>query len=149
MKKIISLLAILILVGACNGNEGGHKQTKKNTKCDTDSAETYQQKVQSIKQTELSQPTNFLKASGTYNQTLFGNSIKLHGIITNIANVANFKDVVIKVTFYSKTKAFLGNNNYVVHDFFPPHSEKPFELKIDKLDDTNTIEWVVVKATPN
>lgn len=105
--------------------------------------------VQSVEEIERSQPTNFLNASGTYNETLFGNNIKVHGVIKNSATVANFKDVVVKVTYYSKTQTVIGSNNYIIYDFFPPHSEKNFELKIDKIDGTNTIGWDVVKATPN
>ena len=137
MKKIINLFAIVTLLSACNNNRGNG------------GSDTYQEKVQSVEEIEHSQPTNFLNASGTYNETLFGNSIKVHGVIKNNATVANFKDVVVKVTYYSKTQTVIGSNNYIIYDFFPPHSEKAFELKIDKYDGTNTIGWDVVKATPN
>ena len=135
IKQTIGVFAVAVILNACNNNHNNNG--------------SYQEQVQSVEEIERSQPTNFLNASGTYNQTLFGNNIKVHGVIKNSATVANFKDVVVKVTYYSKTQTVIGRNNYIIYDFFPPHSEKTFELKIDKIDGTNTIGWDVVKATPN
>jgi len=135
IKQIINLFILAAMLNACNNNRNNNG--------------SYQEQVQSVEEIERSQPTNFLNASGTYNQTLFGNGIKVHGVIKNSATVANFKDVVVKVTYYSKTQTVIGSNNYIIYDFFPPHSEKQFELKIDKYEGTSTIGWDVVKATPN
>jgi hypothetical protein len=137
MKPIQTIKFLVIIIGlcACNGNQN--------------SGNTYQEKIQSVEEIERSQPTNFLDASGTYNPTFFGNKIKVHGIIKNTATVATFKDAVVKVPYYSKTKTVLGNNNYTIYDFFPPHSEKNFELKIETYQDVSTIGWDVISAIPN
>ena len=134
-KQTIKFLVLIIGLCACNNNQN--------------SSNSYQEKVQSVEEIERSQPTNFLDASGTYNPTLFGNKIKVHGIIKNTATVATFKDAVVKVTYYSKTKTVLGSNKYTIYDFFPPHSEKNFELKIETYQDVSTIGWDVISAIPN
>jgi hypothetical protein len=136
-KQLFGILTLVTGLSACSNNGNNN------------SADTYQEKVQSVAEIENSQPTNFLSASGTYNTSFFGNNLKVHGLIKNTATVATYKDAVVKVTYYSKTKTILGSNNYIIYDFFPPSSEKPFELKIDNYQNVNSIGWDVVKATPN
>ena len=110
---------------------------------------TYEEKVLSVEQIERSQPSNFLSASGNYNQNFLGNKIKVHGIITNSATVANYKDAVVRVTYFSSTKTALANKDYIIYKNFPPHSTTNFELKIDNYKDVSTIGWDVLNATPN
>jgi|SRR6185437_5420887 len=132
-KQTIGFLIIVVGLFACGNNNGS----------------TYQQKVQSVEEIEHAQPTNFLTASGTFNPTLFGNNLKVHGVIKNKATVATYKDAVVKVTYYSKTNTSLGSNSYTIYDFFPPNAEKTFELKIDNYQDVSTIGLDVIRATPN
>jgi hypothetical protein len=108
--------------------------------------ESYNQKVTSVEETELSQPTTFLKADGNYNKNLIGTKIKLHGTITNSASVATFKDAVVQITFYSATQTELFNKNYSIYNYFPPHSTVEFELKTENYKDVESIGVAVVGA---
>ena len=108
--------------------------------------ESYNQKVISVEETELSQPTTFLKADGNYNKNLIGTKIKLHGTITNSASVATFKDAVVQITFYSATQTELFNKNYTIYNYFPPHSTVEFELKTENYKDVESIGVAVVGA---
>ena len=108
--------------------------------------ESYNQKVISVEETELSQPTTFLKADGNYKKNLIGTKIKLHGTITNSASVATFKDAVVQITFYSATQTELFNKNYTIYNYFPPHSTVEFELKTDNYKDVESIGVAVVGA---
>ena len=110
---------------------------------------TYQEKVMTIEDIEHSQPTKFLNASGTYNQNFWGDQIKVHGVIKNTATVASYKDALVKVTYYSKTKTELGSKEYTIYENFPPHSEVTFELKIQNYKDVSEIGWDVIQATTN
>lgn len=111
--------------------------------------DTYHEKIMTIEEIESSQPTKFLSASGNYNENFWGDFIKVHGVISNIATVASYKDAVVKVTYYSKTKTELGSKEYTIYDNFPPHSEIKFELKIENYKDVDTIGWDVIQATAN
>lgn len=113
------------------------------------SGSTYQEKVMTVEETERSQPATFLIADGYYNENFWGNKLKVHGVIKNTATVASFKDAVVRVTYYSKTKTELGSKDYIIYDNFPPHSEKKFELKIENYKDVNSIGWTVLEATTN
>jgi len=110
---------------------------------------SYQEKVMSVEEIERSQPTNFLTADGTYNENFLGNKLKVHGTIKNSATVASYKDAVVRVTYYSKTKTELGSKEYTIYEVFSPHSTKNFELKIDNYKDVNSIDWDVISAVAN
>lgn len=110
---------------------------------------TYQEKVMTVEEIERAQPAKFLSAGGTYNENFWGDMLKVHGKIKNNATVASFKDAVVKITYYSKTKTELGSKEYIIYENFPPHSEVAFELKIDNYKDVNSIGWTVINATAN
>jgi hypothetical protein len=139
-KKIaitcVAIFAVLVIYKKMNSGSGN-----------SSSRSTYYEKIMSIEETEQSQPTVFLKASGNYNENFWGDKIKVHGKITNSATVATFKDAVVRVTYYSKTKTVLGSNEYTIYEIFPPNSVKNFELKIQNYKDVNTIGWDVIKAS--
>lgn len=111
--------------------------------------ESYQQKVMTVLQMEFSEPTKFLTADGEYNQNFWGDKIKVHGEIHNTATVANYKDALVKVTYYSKTNTVLGNEEYTIYEKFPPHSTVKFELSIENYKDVSTIGWDVINALPS
>jgi hypothetical protein len=108
---------------------------------------TYEEKVMTVEEIEKADPTKFLNADGTYGENFWGTKLKVHGIIKNTATVATYKDAVVRITYYSKTKTDLGNKEYTIYDFFPPSSEKKFELKIENYKDVNSIGWDVVSAS--
>lgn len=96
---------------------------------------------------ESANPTKYLTAGGSCNKNFWGNKLKIHGTIKNTAKSTTFKDAVIKVSYYSKTNTVLHTANYTIYEFFPPDSEKPFELKVDNYTNTERLGWEVVKAT--
>lgn len=109
--------------------------------------QTYEQKVMTVEEVERSEPTRFLTAEGSYNENFWGDKIRLRGIIKSTATIASFKDVVVRVTYFTKTKTKLSSNDYNIYDHFPPRSEVKFDLKIDTYKDVNSIECEVVQAT--
>jgi len=143
-KLIIAIVILVIIVVGImfynNTDKGSDYKTK---------GETYQEKVMTVEEIENSDPVKFLKASGNYNENIWGTKIKVHGVITNNATVATYKDALVRVTYYSKTKTKLGAKEYIIYEVFPPHSETKFELKIENYKDVDAIGWEVIQATAN
>jgi hypothetical protein len=135
--KTVFVIILAITSISCNNNSYSDPNTMNSS---------YQEKVMSVEEIERAEPTNFLSADGTYNENFFGNKLKIHGTVHNKATVATYKDAVIQVTYYSKTKTVLAHNSYTIYDFFPPTSERNFELKIDNYQNVATIGWDVVSA---
>lgn len=113
------------------------------------SNQSYFEKKKSIQQIENSEPLRFLTADGNYKESFWGNKIKVFGKVTNRATITHYKDVVVRITYYSKTKTVLGRKDYTLYEVFPPNMDKVFELKIDNYKDVNSIGWDVVSAIPN
>ena len=70
------------------------------------------------------------------------------GQVKNTATVAKFKDIVIKVIFYSRTNSIISTDNYMLYEFVPASSTVKFEWKIDKPKACTSLGWEVVSATP-
>ena len=93
----------------------------------------YEETKMTIAEIEESQPTKFLDASGTYRENFLGDKLKVNGTITNSATVATYKDAIVRVTYYSKTKTNLGTEDYTIWDYFPSKSYKTISIKNEEL----------------
>ena len=131
----ILFIAIILVLGSLK-NVGSGKR------------ETYEQKVMSVEEIERSKPTDFLSASGTYRENFWGDKLKITCVITNKATVATYKDAVVRVTYYTKTKTKLKSNDYSIYEIFPPNSQKTVKLKIDNYQNVASIGWDVIRAVP-
>jgi len=114
----------------------------------TDS-DSYTESIMTIAEIEASAPSTYLNATGTYKPTFLGDQLKINGIIENKATVTNYKDVIIEVVFYSKTKSEIARESYTIYDFYGPNSKKEFKLKVKNYSNVTTIGWDVASATVN
>lgn len=132
---IISIVVFSIILVVANYNQK------------TESTPTYEESIMTIAETEAAYPINYLEADGRYKENLLGDKLKIDGNIQNNATVTTYKDVVIEVTYYSKTDTEMGTESFTIYEFFPPTSKKPFNLKIKNYSNISKIGWKVVNAT--
>lgn len=109
----------------------------------------YQEPKLTIEEIENSNPKRFLSVEGKYNESLFGNKFKVKGIITNKASKADYKDIIIQIKYYSKTKSVIGSEEYTIYEVFPPNQEKSFKFDAKKYKDVESIKLNIIGATPN
>ena len=114
----------------------------------TNRSDSYEEKVMTVEEIERSRPTDFLTADGEYRENIWGNKLKVQGVIRNNATVASYKDAVVRVTYFSKTKTELSSEKYTIYEAFPPNSEVKFELTLENFNEVHSIGWTVVNATP-
>jgi len=155
---IISIVLIVVIVGGItifsklyNSNDNNNSKQdifEKYNKNGNSSEESYEEKVMTIEEIEYSQPTNFLSADATYRENFWGDKIKVKCSITNNATVATYKDVVIRITYYTKTGTEITSEEHVIYEVFPPNSTKTVELKIDNYAHVNSIDCEVIGASP-
>ena len=107
---------------------------------------SYEESVMTIAETEAAYPNNYLDAGGNYQENFLGDKLKIAGFIKNTATVTTYKDVVIGVTYYSKTKTELSTENYTIYEFCPPNTKIPFNLKVKNYSNVGSIGWNVVSA---
>ncbi|QIX59694.1 hypothetical protein HER32_00190 [Hymenobacter sp. BT18] len=90
---------------------------------------TYEQQRARLAAKELEYWPEFVSGSFTQH-TNFINETVVQGTVSSTASVATFKDIVLEVTFYSKTDTELGTRRATIYEFLPPggsvHVKKKF-----------------------
>ncbi|HLP55026.1 MAG TPA: GYF domain-containing protein [Fluviicola sp.] len=78
---------------------------------------------------EMRDPENYLSVSYDIGYRLLSGKDEIKGEIYNNATMATFKDVVLTVTYSSKTGAELGSENYVIYEYVYAGSSTPFNIR--------------------
>lgn len=128
----------LAIVDYVNAHRGGPSSSNS----------SYIEKVMTVEEIERSRPLDFLNASGTYRTNFWNSKFVMQVTVENKATVAQYKDVVIEINQYSATKSVVHTQLHTFYEYFPPHSVKNYELKIEKHKDANSLGWEVSSAIP-
>jgi len=147
---LILLSAIAIAAFSCNNsNDSSKSSEEKSVKVQVPQEQSYDNKKTSLADEEKSSPLNFLSIGRTYHKQTLGAKFVLNISITNKATIAAYKDVEISISFYSKTKALIGNESKTYYDYFRPQTTSNYEEKIKAPDETVSIGWEIVHAKAN
>lgn len=114
----------------------------------TNSESSYQDKVMTVEQLEFANPNNFLSVKGEYSENFWGDKINLNCVFTNSATIASYKDIILRITYYTKTKTSLGTKDYTIYEVFNPKSTKSVNLKTENFQNVNSIGIDIIKALP-
>ena len=137
MKKILFLLvSVSFVFFSCNESD-----SKKAAK-DKDS---YQAAKESLQDKENKNPEHFLTVSGHDRRNLLGQTV-VKGTVTNKATVAKYKDIEIKMDFYSKTKTLLETDKETVYEILAPGESKNFKTKYFAPKGTDSVALTVITA---
>ena len=86
-------------------------------------------------------PKNYLEATGTYKPIIFTHKWHIDGLLLNKASHTNYKDVRVKVNFYSQTRTVVGSTEYVLYQFVPQGTTQQFILEVERPDAAATCGW--------
>jgi hypothetical protein len=139
MKKhvLVLLLVVSSLLSCDNGSNSNS----------TASPQSYEATKQSLADRERENPLEFLEVDGTYRQNLVDRWV-LEGAIYNKASVAAYKDVVLHITYYSKTKTELGSEDKTIYEYFGPNTSRKFKIKMDGYAATESVNFEISSAVP-
>jgi hypothetical protein len=135
MKVSLYFIAIAGVFFSCNQTPNSSPKT-----------ETYKEKVLSLEELERNNPKDFLSIDGSYRENFWGNKLNVECKIINSAKVVKYKDAVVRVTYYTKTKTALSQKEIVIYEIFSPNSTKTVALKLDNYQDVNSIDLDIVSA---
>lgn len=117
--------------------------------CNSDNTETeeasYEKTREILLEKELKNPANFLTVVGQDKKNLLGQTV-IKGKLTNHATIAVFKDVDIKLFFYSKTKALLETDTETIFEQVQPGQTKDFKTKYFAPKGTDSVGIEVIGA---
>jgi hypothetical protein len=94
---------------------------------------------------EQKNPRDFLVVDGHENRNFLGQTV-IKGKITNKASVAVFKDINLKLSFYSKTMALLESDDETVFEVLHPGETKNFKTKYFAPKGTDSVALSVIAA---
>ena len=135
MKKTATILIIAILfLTACNSKVDEKKIT-----------DNYEKGKLSVAEIEQKNPERFLAVSGNDKKNLLGQTV-IKGKIINHARMVSFKDIDIKLSFYSKTGVLLEEDHEVIYEIFSPGAGKNFKTKYFAPRGTDSVAMKVISA---
>lgn len=137
MKKIIPYLLLLSSgLLSCNSESVNKAQTEK---------ENYEITKERLLKKEQKNPTGFLIVSGKNKKNVLGQTV-VQGIISNKATIAVFKDVELKIYFYSKTHTLLETDKETIFEQLNPGETKNFKTKYFAPKGTDSVAMEVLGA---
>ncbi len=134
----ISLLvftSVLLLATSCRT-----KEEKENA-----NRENYETSKRSIEELEKETPAKFLTVTGNDKRNLLGQTV-VKGQVHNHAKMVTYKDVDIKLFFYSKTGALLQEDQEMVYENVAPGATVTFKSKYFAPKGTDSIAMTVLSA---
>ena len=138
MKKYFFLVFIpAIIIRACSTNSDTKAKSEK---------ESYELTKEDLLKKEQKNPQYFLKVKGNNKKNIIGQTV-VKGTVSNNATIAVFKDLDIKLSFYSKTKALLETDKETIYETLGPGESKDFKTKYFAPKGTDSVGLEVLGAT--
>lgn len=137
MKKLFLLVTtISIILFSCSESDSKKAAIEK---------DGYEKTKESLQDKETKNPQNFLTVAGHDRHNLLGQTV-VKGTITNKATVAPYKDVDVKLDFYSKTGTLLETDKETVYEIIAPGQSKNFKTKYFAPKGTDSVVLDVIAA---
>lgn len=89
---------------------------------------SYEEARLTLEQQEIMYPTSFLTAEGTYRKNFIGEWV-VEGTVSSTATVAKYKDVVLTISYYSKTETLLSTEQQTIYDYFTPGNKVKYKFR--------------------
>jgi hypothetical protein len=137
MKKFIAAILVASTLFSCKGDD---KKTEKKF-----NEKTYEENKESLADKEKNNPARFLVVDNKDRGNLIGQTV-IVGHLTNNATVCTYKDVEVKLTFFSKTGSKLDEAIETVYETIPPGEKVKFKIKYFAAKGTDNVTVQVVKA---
>lgn len=135
MRIVFAALTATILLGACTSNSKSEKA----------SSDAYEKGTKSIEEIEQEHPTRFLLVTGKDKRNLIGQTV-VKGTIHSKAKMVTYKDVTVKLSFYSSTGALLEEDQETVYESIAPGGEASFKSKYFAPKGTDSVGMKILSA---
>ncbi|MEO6894869.1 MAG: hypothetical protein ABI136_07495 [Ginsengibacter sp.] len=131
--KIASILFCTIFFLACNSDN-----------IVKESASYDETKISLLKKEEKN-PAAFITVKGNSKKNIVGQTV-VKGTLINKASIATFKDVNLKLSFFSKTKALLETDKETIYQILNPGESQAFKTKYFAPKGTDSVGLEVLGA---
>jgi hypothetical protein len=135
MKYFLSVLFVINIFSACNLVSNNEAKEEKN----------YEKTKETLEETEKKNPTKFIAVEGEKKKNLIGQTV-VRGEVKNNAKIVTYKDVDIKLSFYSKTGAILEEDHETIYETIAPGATVKFKSKYFTPKGSDSVGFRVVEA---
>lgn len=90
-------------------------------------------------------PLGFLSILGTYKKNKVGEWV-IEAKINNKASIVTYKDIVLKIRYYSKTKTLIGSEDETILGYFKPNELHPIVIKKAGLTGTASVDIIIIST---
>jgi hypothetical protein len=137
MKKSIALIIIAsIVLFSCSSDSASKEMIEK---------QSYQLTKEELLKKEQKKPKDFLTVSGHNKKNILGQTV-VKGTLLNKASIATFKDVDLKLSFFSKTKTLLETDKETIYETIGPGKTQDFKTKYFAPKGTDSVGLEVLGA---
>lgn len=112
------IFAFLIFIIACNNNSSNNVKGK----------DAYETTKETLEQVEQNNPVRFLKIWVKDKKNLIGQTV-VQGTVSNNAKVVTYKDINLKLSYFSKTGTMVQQDRTVIYDSVAPGKSIKFKTK--------------------
>ncbi len=137
MKNVGSII-LLVMIFSCKGKTKEQKFDEK----------TYEVVKETLAEKEKKNPARFLSVENKNHKNLIGQTV-VKGTITNHATIISYKDVLLKLSFFSKTGVKLDEGNETVYEQLKPSETVKFKTKYFAPKGTDSVAVKVMGAKGN
>jgi len=137
MKRFSGLLCLWLYISSCQSNSSLQFANGKSEN----------ELRQELKQKEQQDFGKYITGNYQTRKNIIGEQI-VEGTLTNTADLSTFKDVVLEVTFLSKTQTPLNVQNHIVYELLTPKKSVAFKIKTIAPSATQGCSMRIINATP-
>lgn len=135
MKRVLLVFTLVFVLFSC-------KNDKKEKQFD---AESYEKVKETLAEKEKNNPARFLVVDNRDRKNLIGQTVVI-GTLSNQATVCWYKDVELKLSFFSKTGVKLDEGLETVYENIGPGKIVKFKTKYFAPKGTDSVAVIVTKA---
>ncbi len=135
MKIFLSVFILLCFFTACNLVGSNDAKDEKN----------YEKTKETLEETEKKNPTKFITVEGEKKKNLIGQTV-VRAEIKNKAKIVTYKDVDVKISFYSKTGVVLEEDHETIYETIAPGASINFKSKFFTPKGSDSVGFKVVEA---
>jgi hypothetical protein len=106
---------------------------------------TYEKTKESLEEKEKKSPARFLSVTSSDKRNIIGQTV-IRGSVYNRASVCTYKDVEVKIAFFSKTGVLLEENKETIYEIIPPNNSVKFKSKYFAPKGTDSMTITVLNA---
>ena len=147
-RNVLTLLVTIILFTSCETDYTTFPKSPEELKKELREWELlFPMKYLSIKDFQVRTQRKKTRNAGLFHSAEYvDDGALLQGYIINEALLVEYKDIVLKIGYFSKTETLIKEDTVVLYEFNKPHSRKHFSIKIEPPKFYESVSYKIINA---